>query len=55
MQEFAEIFADLGCAVAYNLDGGASSMMAYGDGLVSSPSGGGRTISDVLIIAEVQK
>ena len=42
----------LGCKLAYNLDGGQSSALVFGDSLVNSPSNGGRPITDILFIAE---
>ena len=53
MTEFAQIFADLGATVAYNLDGGGSSTMYFNGDLVNRPSQGGdqRAISDILYIA----
>jgi exopolysaccharide biosynthesis protein len=54
MQEFAEVFEELGCTTAYNLDGGKSSVMTYNDEVVNQPVEGGRTISDCLVIKEVE-
>lgn len=54
LEDFALIFEELGCSVAYNLDGGASAVMSYNDQVVNQPVGGGRTISDCLIIVEVE-
>ncbi len=48
----AEIMADAGCTCAYNLDGGNSSAMYFGDGYISEPSGGGREISDIIYIGQ---
>ncbi|MHA6524360.1 phosphodiester glycosidase family protein [Tessaracoccus sp. G1721] len=52
LPEFAQLFADLGCQVAYNLDGGGSSVMIYDDELVNNPLGKGeeRGTSDILWI-----
>jgi len=52
LEEFAHIFTDLGCATAYNLDGGGSSTMWFMDELVNSPcgKGGERDISDILFV-----
>lgn len=54
MPEFAQIFEELGCSVAYNLDGGASAVMTHNDKIINEPVGGGRTISDCLILVEVE-
>jgi exopolysaccharide biosynthesis protein len=53
MPEFAQIFADLGARVAYNLDGGGSSAMVFQDKLVNNPLGKGkeRGTSDILYVA----
>ena len=52
MKALSEFMADLGCKAAYNLDGGASSGMAFDRKLISKPSGGGRAVSDVVMICE---
>ena len=52
MKALSDFMADLGCKAAYNLDGGASSGMAFDRKLISKPSGGGRAVSDVVMICE---
>ena len=52
LQEMSQMFYDLGCTVAYNLDGGQSAVMAYDGQVHSQPYGGGRSISDIIYIAE---
>lgn len=54
LTEFAEIFAGLGCSVAYNLDGGGSSTMYFNGQLVNNPLGRGRerATSDILYIGQ---
>ena len=52
MSALAGLMADLGCKAAYNLDGGASSCMVYDEKPVNRPSGGGRAVSDVVMICE---
>ncbi|MBS1418622.1 MAG: phosphodiester glycosidase family protein [Oscillospiraceae bacterium] len=54
MAAFAELFAKLGCVSAYNLDGGASSVMVLGGETVNAPCNGGRYVSDMLIIKELE-
>ena len=49
----SQLFHDLGCAAAYNLDGGNSSMMIWKNEVINVPSGGGRESSDALLITEV--
>jgi exopolysaccharide biosynthesis protein len=53
MSEFAQIFKDLGCTTAYNLDGGGSSTMYFLGNMVNNPLGkdNERRISDILYIA----
>lgn len=48
LEELSALFASLGCEEAYNLDGGATAMMVYDDGIISSPSDGGRASSDII-------
>ena len=47
----SQLFYDLGCKEAYNLDGGQSSEMAFEGKLVNKPYDGGRGTSDILYIA----
>ena len=52
MTELARIMADLGCQVAYSLDGGGSSAMYWNGGIINRPSNGGESAaSDILYIA----
>jgi exopolysaccharide biosynthesis protein len=53
LTELAQIFADLGCTTAYNIDGGGSSTMYYDGALVNDPLGRGRErgTSDILYVA----
>ena len=53
LPRLSQLFYDLGCTAAYNLDGGNSSVMVWGDEVINNPSGGGRESSDALLIAEV--
>lgn len=48
----AQIMEGLGCRVAYNLDGGNSSLLAFRDALWNRPSGEGREISDCVFVKE---
>ena len=51
MTELARIMADLGCRVAYNLDGGGSSAMYWDGRIINRPSNGGeRATSDILYV-----
>jgi exopolysaccharide biosynthesis protein len=53
MTQFAQIFAERGATVAYNIDGGGSSTMVFGGALVNNPLGKGqeRGTSDILYVA----
>lgn len=55
LPELSKLFEDLGCQAAYNLDGGNSSIMVWGNEIINHPSGGGRESSDALLIAEVNQ
>ena len=56
LDEMAKIFEELGCKAAYNLDGGGSAVMCFnGDYVNRQSNGGDREISDLLLIAEVEK
>lgn len=53
LEDLSDLMYQLGCSSAYNLDGGQSAAMVAGNGkTISSPSSGGRTISDIVIVAE---
>ena len=53
LEELSRLFERLGCADAYNLDGGQTAMMVFEGEVVNRPSGGGRKCSDIVGIAEV--
>lgn len=52
LKDMSQLFYDLGCKVAYNLDGGQTSIMAFMGEEKSIPYNGGRKTSDILYIAE---
>jgi exopolysaccharide biosynthesis protein len=52
MKQLSQLFYDLGCKVAYNLDGGQSALLTFKDKVVNSPYNGGRNISDIVYIAD---
>ena len=52
-EDMAALFHALGCRTAYNLDGGNSAQMVFDGARVNSPSSGGRHVSDILMIGEV--
>ena len=52
LQEMSQLFHDLGCKVAFNLDGGQSAEMALNGELVNQPYDNGRPIGDILYITD---
>lgn len=54
MYEFTDLFMELGCRNAYNLDGGQSAMMIFNGEVYNKPYNGGRGTSDIFYIGEVQ-
>lgn len=55
MTRLAELMEELGCAAAYNLDGGQSSVMWFNGSVISSPAtkdGKGRKVGDIVMITE---
>ena len=51
--ESALLAKQLGCTVAFNLDGGKTSQMLFGGKLVNRPYNGGRDTSDLICIADI--
>ena len=54
LEELSQLFYEMGCKEAYNLDGGQSAVMSFAGELTNQPYGGGRNISDILYIGEVE-
>lgn len=54
MLDYAKVFEELGCVEAYNLDGGQTAIMTFGDKVINKPTNGGRTSSDILLIRELE-
>ncbi len=57
LKQLADVCADLGCTVAYNLDGGGSTAMVFQGKVVNKPTTNGHTIrersvSDIVYIGE---
>ncbi|MEA4870841.1 MAG: phosphodiester glycosidase family protein [Christensenella sp.] len=48
LDELAQTFVSLGCVTAYNLDGGATAMMVFQGAVISQPTSGGRSSSDII-------
>ncbi|MBQ6465650.1 MAG: phosphodiester glycosidase family protein [Oscillospiraceae bacterium] len=53
IDRFAQLFADLGCKAAYNMDGGRSSVMSFDGAVYNRPYLGGRDSGDFLMICEL--
>ena len=51
LAELAQLFEDLGCTSAYNMDGGGSASLTFQGEYFSKPSEV-RSIGDILLIAE---
>ena len=53
--ELAQLFSDLGCTSAYNLDGGGSALMTFDHARYSRQSNGAnRQLGDIILIREVE-
>ena len=52
LKQLSQLFYDLGCKVAYNLDGGQSAVMTFKDKVASSPYADSRNVSDIVYIAD---
>jgi len=50
--DMSQLFYDLGCKAAFNLDGGQSSEMVFMGNVVNQPYNGGRSTTDILYIAD---
>ena len=52
LTELAELYEELGCAAAYNLDGGISAVMTFNDNIFSHPART-RDVSDIIYVGEI--
>lgn len=50
--EMSQIMSDLGCQSAYNLDGGQSAVMWFGESIVTATINNGRPVGDAIIVCE---
>jgi exopolysaccharide biosynthesis protein len=50
--DLSQLFYELGCKAAFNLDGGQTSEMVFMDKFANRPYNGGRAVSDILYIAD---
>lgn len=53
IEEFASLFASLGCRQTYNLDGGASSIMGFAGEVITNQSRD-RKLPDIILVAEYE-
>lgn len=53
IRELAQVFSELGCVQAYNLDGGASSSMTVYGEIINKQCDGGRPVGDTVYLAEL--
>lgn len=53
LNQMANIFKNLGCKAAYNLDGGHSSAMTFGNKVVNKPQRDNFKVSDGILVREV--
>ena len=54
LAELSQFMESLGCAAAYNLDGGQSAAMWYRDRVISTPYHNGRAVGDAIVLCEPQ-
>jgi exopolysaccharide biosynthesis protein len=54
MAELSVLFKSLGCSIAYNLDGGKTSVMTFNGETANQPFAGGRQSTDIIYIAEFE-
>jgi exopolysaccharide biosynthesis protein len=52
LPDLAQLMNSLGCKLAYNLDGGRTSVMAFMGKVINQPYEGGRSTSDTVYIGE---
>ena len=52
LKTLASLMEDMGLSVAYNLDGGKSSVMTFEGEIADQPASGGRQVSDIVFISE---
>lgn len=55
LSDLSRLFYELGCKTAYNLDGGATAILAFKGEYINAPSNGGRAQYDILYIGEPKK
>lgn len=51
LSELAQLMESLGCKQAFNLDGGNSAHFFWKDEILNQPSGGGRSVADIIYVA----
>ena len=55
MENLSRLFYELGCSVAYNLDGGATAVMANESGMLNRQTDTDRLCSDILYIIDTDE
>ena len=53
MAQLADLFYQMGCKAAFNLDGGQTAVMAWMGETANIPYKGGRRVSDILMILDI--
>lgn len=51
--DFAILLRDLGCVMAYNLDGGRTSQMSFMGEIYNNPYENGRSVNDIIYICDI--
>ena len=54
LKELSQLFYDLGCTEAYNMDGGQTAIMVFMGKMLNQPYHGGRKTGDILYIGEAK-
>ncbi|MEZ4358143.1 MAG: phosphodiester glycosidase family protein [Eubacteriales bacterium] len=52
LKALSQLFYNLGCKAAFNLDGGQTSEMVFEGDFFNQPYNGGRSVSDILYIVD---
>ena len=52
LKAFSQLFFDMGCKAAYNLDGGQTAVMTFMGKWVNKPYKDGRNVSDIVFVGE---
>ena len=55
LPDYAQMFKDLGCVEAFNMDGGSSSVIVFNGKQINKPAWNGRETSDILYLVDSAK